>query len=424
MWMGLLLHWTKYYVPKVYQRTTIVIVAVITMLAASCRTGTVSTGHPAVELDHPVVLVLYPETIDVARDVQASVDAARDSLQAANAARRFDSSEAFTVDPDRAAVLRYARFADEDVVANALDHRLGSRTWNSVFTVLSFTLGDAMVHLDTTMALRGSAAVRYAQALGAQYILVSPSMRLEALNGTRTCRATVNLLHVPSGRVMLDTVVTATDSGLITRTHYVRGGTWVSAIDAVAAKVGELPSAFIKRTLPRYVRRDSVMHERQTWFARNLWPTRVDAELDSVLRADTLQPPDAVHRWMLRSPDGSKAMVSSVATFGGTIGLRFMRNAQGVVIYPPNQLDTARLAFTLYAAERVDGTWYFDRVRTTFKNQPVYSDAEHMQFTFDALKSLWYTENEGMPGGEFWERDSFRRMDGVPLLQHLHHLYD
>jgi hypothetical protein len=167
-----------------------------------------------------------------------------------------------------------------------------------------------------------------------------------------------------------------------------------------------------------------MMAERLAWFERNLWPTRVDREIDSVLRADTLQHDNVVHRWMLRSPDGRKAMVSSVSTFGGKVGLRFMRNAQGVVIYPTNQSDTARLAFTLYAAERVDGTWYFDRVRTTFKNEAEYSDQEHVQFTFDALRSLWYTEHDGMPQGEFWERESFRTVDGVPQLQYMHQLYE
>lgn len=390
------------------------------LILSACASSVPTTS----ELEHPVVLVLYPDAFRVDDAVAADVTRTRDSLRARNAARQIEVSEAFSVDPDRAAILRYARFADEDLVANDLDHRLGSRVWNNLFTVLSFTLGDAMVHLDTTMAARTKDAAQSGRAVRAQYVVAMRDVLLDKHHGRRRCNVRMQILHVPTERVLLDTVITSADSTFATRTTLIRGGTWVAALDAAAAMISELPGPVIKRTLPRYVRRDSIAAARFRWFDNNLWSQRPDADLVAALTADTLQPDDAHHRWMLRSPDGTKAMVSTVSTFGGTVGLRFMRNAQGVVIYPSDQTDTARMAFTLYALERVDSTWYFDRVRTTFRNHADYTDADHKQFTFDALKSLWYVENDGVPTGAFWQEEWFRRIDGVPFLKYIHTQYD
>ena len=404
---------------SVANRTTILVV-LTALIVGACAGG--RAVQP--QLDHPVVMVLYPDAFRVDGSATAEVDAVRDSLSAYNRARTFEVSEAFSVDPDRAAVLRYARFADEDTLANDLEHRLGSRIWNSTYTVLAFTLGDAMVHLDTTMKVRTGTAYDAARAVQAQYIIAIPSVELVRRGNERQCRVRMQMLHAPTERVLVDTVITANDSGLSTRTSFIRGGTWVSAIDAVAAKISEIPTGIIKRTLPRYVRRDSIMAERRDWFRRNLWSQRVDADLVEALSADTLQPPDAQHRWMLRSPDGSKALVSTASAFGGTVGLRFMRGAQGVIIYPRNQRDTARCAFTLYALEKVDNVWYWDRMRTTFKNERAYDDDEHMQFTFDALKTPWYNDDEGLPRDAFWERDIFRRIDGIPMLKYIRQQYE
>ncbi|MBU3742086.1 MAG: hypothetical protein FGM24_07340 [Candidatus Kapabacteria bacterium] len=395
------------------------------ILTAALVLSACASSVPTIpELEHPVVLVLYPEAFRVDDAVAADVARTRDSLRASNAARQIEESEAFSVDPDRAAILQYARFADGNLAANDLDHRLGSRVWNNLFTVLSFTLGDAMVHLDTAMTVRADHAVQAGRAVRAQYVVAMRDVHLDRHDGRRRCSVRMQVLHVPTDRVLLDTVVTTSDSTFATRTTLVRGGNWVSALDAAAARIAELPGPIIKRTLPRYVRRDSTMAARLQWFGRNLWPKRPDADLVSALAADTLQPAGAQHRWMLRSPDGTKAMVSTVSTFGGTVGLRFMRNAQGVVIYPSDQTDTARMAFTMYALERVDSTWYFDRVRTVFRNQPDHTDAEHKQFTFDALKALWYVENDGVPDDAFWQREWFRRIDGIPFLKYIHTQYN
>ena len=395
-------------------------VVLAAIVVASCSTGQMIQP----QMEHPVVMVLYPDVFRVDDNAASDVDAVADSLRTYNRARTLEVSEAFSVDPDRAAVLRYARYADEDTLANDLEHRLGSRIWNSTYTVLSFTLGDAMVHLDTTMKVRTRASYEAAQVVQAQYVIAIPSVELVRPGAQRQCRVRMQMLHVPTQRVLVDTVITTSDSGLATRTSFIRGGTWVSAIDAAAATISEIPTSIIKRTLPRYVRRDSIMDERRAWFHRNLWSQRVDADLLTALSADTLQPSDAKHRWMLRSPDGSKALVSTATTFGGTVGLRFMRGAQGVIIYPRNQRDTARCAFTLYALEKVDGVWYWDRVRTTFKNERAYDDEEHLQFTFDALKTPWYLDAEGVPRGEFWERDFFRRVDGVPMLKYIRQQFE
>lgn len=398
---------------------------IVFTLMAALVVGACTATRPVEQLpEHPVILVLYPESFTVDSEVKPDVDVERDRLYAENRSRTFQRSEAFSTDPDRSAILQYARFVDEDPSSNDLENRLGGRTWNFVFSALSFTLGDAMVHVDTTMRVRGRDAYEAARSVRAQYVITLPEVKLFRFGQERRCRVRMQVLHVPTRAVRLDTIVVANDAGYSTRMSLIRGGSWVSAVDAAAAMMAELPGPIIRRTLPRYVRRDSVMTARRNWFERNLWQQRVDPDIVAALSADTLQPRDVRHRWMLRSPDGSKAIVSSVSTFDGSAGLRFMQGAQEMVVYPQDQRDSTRLAFTIYVLEQVEGQWYWIRQQTTFRNHPEYDDDEHMRFTFEALRRIWYREYDGTPRDEFWERDMFRRIDGVPMLKHIRQQYE
>lgn len=395
------------------------LLVILGTLLAACRT--ISTTVPVVSMTStPTVYVVYPDDVRITDAAQASFDTERTQRRIAHAARSIEPSEAMAVDPDRAAVLRYGRFTDEDVVANDLLHDIGGRTWNGVYTAMTFALGEAMVHMDTTMQLRSTDARAEALRVGAQYLVSMPSVTFDRVDTTRTCSVRVLVTYVPTDSVLLDTVVVADDRGGVFKLSFDRGGSWSSAIKAAGFAIGGLLPERIKATHPRYVERARIMRERKAWFVRHLATREPDDELLYALSYDSLQPPDAYYHWMLRSPDGMKALVAAVATFPATNGLRYMRSSVGPAIVPEQAGDTARLAWTLYAMERVEDRWLFGRVQTVFRASPTYDSVLLHDLLFDALRPLWYNANDGAPSGTFWDEHLFRRIDGIPLLKRRH----
>lgn len=364
-----------------------------------------------------VVMTFYPDQVRVTDRARTAFDAERAQRRRQHAARVFEPSQAMAVDPDRAAVLRYGRFTDEDSAANDLLHLIGGVTWNGMYTALTFALGDAMVHMDTTMGVRSGQVTEAAVRVGAQYAVAMPSVVFDLVDTMRTCSARVVITYVPKDSVLLDTMVIGTDRGGLTKFTYDRGGTWASACTAAGLGVGDLLPERIKATLPRYVERARIMRERKAWFVQHLAQTVPDDELLYALALDTLQPPDAFHHWMLRSPDGSKALVATVSTFPTSAGLRYMRGNVGPTILPDEPGDTARMGWTLYAMERVEDRWLFGRMLTVFRSSPTYDTTLLHDLLFEALRRPWYNDHDGTPSGGFWDENLFRRIDGVPLLQ-------
>lgn len=393
---------------------TLVFLAIMSM-TVGCTTPRERAAPPASA--SAVVMTCYPDVVRITDRARGSFDDERVQRRRWHAARVVEPSQAMAVDPDRAAVLRYGRFTDEDSAANDLLHLIGSVTWNGTYTALTFALGEAMVHMDTTMDVRSETVLEAATRVGAQYAVSMPSVVFDLVDTVRTCSARVVITYVPRDSVLLDTMVIGTDRGGLSKFTYDRGGTWASACTAAGLSVGDLLPAHIKATLPRYVERARVMRERKSWFVQHLAQTMPDDELLYALALDTLQPPDAFHHWMLRSPDGTKALVATVSTFPSIHGVRFMRGNVGPTILPEEPGDTARLAWTLYAMERVEDRWLYGRMLTVFRTSPVYDAALLQDLLFEALRKPWYNDHDGAPGGTFWNENLFRRIDGIPLLQ-------